>query len=68
MAKVKKVNKVRKVSSNTGYKGISLRKDGYYEVRLSVNAGSKSTNFYVGVAATLDEAITKRQKFIVELL
>ena len=56
-------------NTNTGYKGISRRRNsGKYETRVEVKDGSMRNRYYVGLFNTLDEAISERVKFITKLI
>jgi len=59
--------KIRKTS--TGFKGIYKHKaTGKYEVNVIVSDNSKTTRFYVGLRATIPEAVEARNEFIKNLL
>lgn len=51
-------------STNTGYRGISLKKNGTYEARIVFNVRGHQTNTYLGVYPTLAEAVRERTKFL----
>ena len=66
--KKKKMRKLQLRTTNTGFKGISKHKaTGKFEVRVNVRNNSKSNSYYVGLAATTEEAVRMRTNFITNL-
>lgn len=60
---------MNKIKTNTGFKGITKRTNtGNFEIRVNVKDNSKATSFYVGIGKTLQEAVTRRNNFIKNLI